>query len=97
MMIVDAISAAASEHAVFFLVTAYIESLQHYQRSLGIPDSVVTLPVSGVHDLEARLRALRHNINVPLEAVVLASEVSAVLATAVQRLGADAYAPRENR
>ena len=97
MMIVDAISSAASEHAVFFLVTAYIESLQHYQSSLGIPDSVITLPVSGVDDLEARLRALRHNINVPLEAVVPASEVSAVLTTAVHRLGADSYAPRENR
>ena len=97
MMIVDAISSASSEHAVFFLVTAYIESLQQYQQSLGIPDSVVSLPLSGVHDLEARLLALRHNINVPLEAVVSASEVSAVLATAVERLGADGYSPRENR
>ena len=97
MMIVDAISSASSEHAVFFLVTAYIETLQHYQGSLGIPESVVSLPVSGVHDLEARLRALHHNINVPPEAVVSASEVSVVLATAVERLGADGYSPRENR
>ena len=88
MMIVDAINSARTEHAVLFLVTAYIESLHHYQSCLGIPHSVIRLPVGGREDLEARLCALRHNINVPLEAVVPASEVSAVLATAVERLGA---------
>ena len=87
MMIVDAISSARSEHAVLFLVTAYIESLHHYHSCLGIPHSVIRLPIAGREDLEARLTALRHNINVPLEAVVPASEVSAVLATAVERLG----------
>ena len=97
MMIVEAINSASSEHAVYFLVTAYIESLHHYRCSLGLPESVVSLPVSGVGDLEARLWSLRHNINVPLEAVVPSSEVAAVLASAVEKLGADAYAARENR
>jgi len=97
MMIVDAISSAPSAHAVYFLVTAYIESLHHYRSSLGIPQEIISLPVSGVGDLESRLTALRLNVNVPLEAVVPASEMSAVLATAVQRLGAQGYAPREKR
>jgi len=97
MMIVDAISSAPSGHAVYFLVTAYIESLHHYRSSLGIPEEVITLPVAGMDDLRARLRALRHNINVSLEAVVPASEVSTVLATAVERLEADDYAAREKR
>ena len=97
MMIVDAISTAPSRHAVYFLVTAYIESLHHYHNSLGIPAEVICLPVAGMGDLEARLTALRHNINVPLEAVVPASEVSTVLAMAVRRLEADDYAPREKR
>lgn len=89
MLIVDAINSAPSEHAVLFLVTAYIESLHHYRLSLGLPESVITLPLSGIGDLEARLSTLRHNINVPLEAVVPASEVSAVLASALERLGAE--------
>jgi hypothetical protein len=97
MMIVDAISCAPSSHAVYFLVTAYLESLHQYHRSLGIPAEVIALPLAGVVDLEARLTALRHNINVPLEAVVPASEVSAVLGSAVQRLEAGDYAPREKR
>ena len=29
MMIVDAIRSAATQHAVYFLATAYIESLRH--------------------------------------------------------------------
>lgn len=97
MTIVDAISSAPSTHAVYFLVTAYIESLHHYHNSLGIPEEVISLPLAGMDDLHARLDALRHNINVPLEAVVPASEVSTVLATAVDRLEADDYAAREKR
>lgn len=96
MMIVEAINTAPTEHAVYFLVTAYIESLRHFQSS-GIPESVISLPVSGPADLNDRLAALRNNNNGPLEAVVPVSEVSAVLASALHRLGADGYEPRENR
>ena len=97
MMILDAINTAASEHAVYFLVTAYIESLHHFHRSLGIPESVIRLPVAGVGDLEERLVALRHDSNTPLEVVVPVSEVSAVLASAVQRLNGTDQARGENR
>jgi len=97
MMILDAIDTAASEHAVYFLVTAYIESLHHFHRSLGIPESVIKLPVAGVGDLEERLVALRNDSNTHTEAVVPVSEVSAVLASAVQRLGATDQARGEKR
>lgn len=97
MMIVDAIHSASSGHAVYFLVTAYIESLHHYRTSHGIPEEVITLPVTGVDDLQARLDALRHNSNVSPDAVVPTSEVSRVLATAVERLAEDDYAAREKR
>jgi hypothetical protein len=96
MMILDAIDSAGSEHAILFLVTAYIESLRHFPRGLGVPESVIKLPVAGVGDLEDRLTALRHHINVPLEAVVPASEVSAVLASAVQKLASGGTQAREN-
>ena len=92
MMILDAINGAPSKHAVYFLVTAYIESLHHFHRGLGIPESVVRLPVTGVADLEERLERLHHNVDVPLEAVVPASEVSAVLSSAVNRLACEAQA-----
>src|SRR4051812_35958784 len=58
MMLADAISSATSEHAVYFLVAAYVESLHHFHRSLGIPERVIALPLAGLDDLEERLRLL---------------------------------------
>jgi hypothetical protein len=97
MMILDAINSAASEHAVYFLVTAYVESLQHLHSTLGLPEAVVKLPVGGVHDLEERLTALRHDIRLMPEVTVAASELSAVFASAVQRLGTGPSQTREKR
>jgi hypothetical protein len=86
MMIVDALSSAPTQHAVYFLVTAYIESLRHFESNVAVPKAVLHLPISGGDDLAARLTALQNNINVPLEAVVPVSEVAGVLASAVTRL-----------
>ena len=86
MMILDAINTAQNEHAVYFLVTAYLESLQHFPRGLGLPKSVMQLPIGGLDDLEQRLVSLQHDSNVTLECVVPAWEVSAVLTSAVERL-----------
>jgi hypothetical protein len=87
MIIVDAISSAPTEHAVYFLVTAYIESLCHFECSTGVPQPVLRLPIAGPADLAARLNTLENNVNVPLEAVVPVSEVAGVLASAVNRIG----------
>lgn len=97
MMILDAIDGAPSKHAVYFLVTAYIESLHHFHRGMGIPEPVVKLPVQGIADLEARLECLHDSAGGPLEAVVPASEVSAVLASAVHRLASEGAQAAEKR
>jgi hypothetical protein len=97
MMILDAISSAKNEHAVYFLVTAYLESLQHFPRGLGLPKSVMKLPVGGIDDLEQRLTSLQHDSNIVLDTVVPAWEVSAVLSSAVQRLSSRAAHAAEKR
>jgi len=97
MMILDAINTAQNEHAVYFLVTAYLESLQHFPRGLGLPKSVVHLPVGGLDDLERRLVSLQHDSNIVLDSVVPAWEVSAVLASAVERLSNGSAQSVENR
>ena len=97
MMILDAINSADNEHAVYFLVTAYLESLQHFPRGLGLPKSVVKLPIGGRDDLEQRLTSLKQDSNLSLETVVPAWEVSAVLSSAVERLSNDAAQAQGNR
>jgi hypothetical protein len=85
MTIVDALTSAPSEHAVYFLVTAYIESLRHFERTCGVPQRVIALPIEATGDLRERLDALRHARAHPAEAVVVA-EVAAVLGAALARL-----------
>ena len=87
MIIVDAIKSARTEHAVYFLVTAYLESLSHFECSAGVPRPVLRLPISGSADLASRLDTLESTIDGPLEALVPISEVAGVLASAVSRIG----------
>ena len=87
MMIVDAIRSAATPHAVQFLVTAYIESLRHFERSCGVPAGVLDLPIAGTRDLAQRLHILDAN-TVGLDCVVAASELAVVLSCALERIAA---------
>jgi hypothetical protein len=93
MMLADAIESAVSEHAVYFLVTAYMESLHHFQASLRIPKAVIALPLGGVDDLAERAQALRESGNAPAG---VAGEALAVLDCALARLSALARAPSAN-
>ena len=86
MMILDAISAANSEHAVHFLVTAYMESLHHFHRSLGLPAEAVELPLQGTADLHSRLELLSYRADVPFEKVLGVAEARAVFIAALARL-----------
>ena len=86
MTILDAIDSASSEHAVYFLVTAYIESLRHFERGCGVPQGAIELPVSGSSDLAARLEMLRGSADVVPQSAVAKSEVAAVLSSALTRL-----------
>ena len=97
MMIIDAIDGATNRHAVYFLVTAYIESLSHFHRGMGIPEPVVRLPVEGIADLESRLACLHGRAPAAPGALVPADEVSAVLASAVNRLAGESAQSAENR
>ena len=86
MLIIDAVSSAPTKHAVYFLVTGYIESLTHLERNAGIPDHVVGLPLRGHQDLAGRLELLKNHIKLPLEPIVPALELAGVLYVALRRL-----------
>ena len=90
MMLADAIESAVSEHAVYFLVTAYIESLHHFHTSLRIPQRVIALPLGRADDLSERAQALRE---VDHASGGVASEALAVLECALRRLEGLAQAP----
>jgi hypothetical protein len=85
MMLADAIESAVSEHAVYFLVTAYIESLHHFHTSLRIPQRVIALPLGGEDDLAERAQALRE---VGHASPGVTGEALAVLECALGRLNA---------
>jgi hypothetical protein len=55
MLINDAIRNARSEHTVYFLLTAYLESL-HFSRKM--PEYLTVLPLAGLNDLEWRFEKL---------------------------------------
>ena len=86
MMIVDAIGSAATQHAVYFLVTAYLESLRHFEGASGVPSGVLQLPIQGSEDLAQRLHGLHHTTGVKPESVVARSELASVLGCALERL-----------
>jgi hypothetical protein len=55
MMIHDAIRKANSEHTVYFLLTAYLDTLQ-FSRQL--PEHLTVLPIADLRDLESRFEKL---------------------------------------
>lgn len=97
MKIIDAIGSAATQHAVYFLVTAYIESLRHFERSCGVPADALELPVRSRDDIESRARVLRRHTGVAIESLVAMSELAAVIGCAIDRLDALAQPVTEVR
>jgi hypothetical protein len=58
--ITDALKQARTNHVVYFLLTAYVESLGWYDPPRSrLPARVMRLPVRGVADVIKRLNALR--------------------------------------
>jgi hypothetical protein len=88
MKIVEAIDCAPTEHAVFFLVTAYIESLRHFEKDCGVPARALELPVAGFADLCERLEILRGSDDTEPATIVATAEAAAVLESARVRLAA---------
>lgn len=91
MKITEAIKTADTEHVVYFLLTAYVETLDYYDplRSC-LPEHVKRLPMAGLSDVAQRLRALRTTIEhyAQSQARLLIEEVLEVFSAALQRLRA---------
>ena len=88
MMIVEAIQSTHSEHAVYFLLTAYLESLRHFERSAGVPAGVLRLPVRDSGDLHDRLALLDERMKGERNAIVPVNEARDVIECAIGRLAA---------
>ena len=83
LMITDAIKLAPSEHVVYFLLTAYVETLGHIDL-YGIPEDVKRLPISGKPDVSERLDIMRDVLHGPPSTTT----VKAVIEEAVDVFGA---------
>jgi hypothetical protein len=95
MIITDAIEKAPSEHAVYFLLTAYLEAIR-----VPFPESVCSFPIKGKEDVEARLSALHEIARNGSRAADGAdegalNEAALVFATALRQL--EMLASREDR
>ncbi len=65
MTIPEAMEVAGTEHGVFFLLTAYIETLHYYEASrAALHPRVIGLPLGGTEDVAARLQLL-HVLSAP--------------------------------
>jgi hypothetical protein len=81
LTITDALTQARTEHVIFFLLTAYAESLGWYDpRRSGVPGRVTRLPIAGRVDVVERLYVLRQ----VLEAHVRESEIRVLIEEAFE-------------
>lgn len=91
MMISDVMHRASSEHEIFFLLTAYVESLRYSDIPGALPEHLTRLPLSGTGDVHRRRNALRTELNTVTaehtgkrRAILL--EAANVLGAALERL-----------
>jgi hypothetical protein len=59
MMISDVILEANTEHEVFFLLTAYVESLRYCDKLGTLPHNLTRLPLSGMGEVQNKFVGLR--------------------------------------
>ena len=97
MKITEAIKTADTEHVVYFLLTAYVETIGYYDplRS-SVPSYVKRLPVTGIADVSKRLGALRMTIEryARSKTRLLIEEAVEIFSLALQRLTVLQNAPR---
>ena len=91
LKIIEAIKTADTKHVVYFLLTAYVETLHYYDplRS-SLAERVKQLPVVGMADVAERLRSVRSTMEkyARSPARLLIEEVLEVFSAAMQRLSA---------
>lgn len=91
MMISDVIHEANTEHEVFFLLTAYVESLRHGDKLGTLPQDLTRLPLSGAGDVRSRFIGIRAALNTDLgsgsgRTHAIFQEAADIFGTAVDRL-----------
>jgi hypothetical protein len=62
LIIVDAIRRARTEYVVYFLLSAWLETLAHTGRARALPAEAAQLPVRGSVDVRRRLRLIRDKL-----------------------------------
>lgn len=58
MMIADVIRNAATEHEIYFLLTAYVEAVRFCDTLNGLPERMTSLPLAGIDDVRSRFNKL---------------------------------------
>ncbi|MGZ8156076.1 MAG: hypothetical protein ACXWUK_12305 [Burkholderiales bacterium] len=102
MLITDALGLAKNEHVVLFLLTAYVDTLHHYEENRSaLHPQVTSLPLTGRADVAARLRVLRDtqkwdDSNAPTVPPLLQEAID-VFVAASRRLNILAQARRPRR
>jgi hypothetical protein len=86
--IIEAIKHAESEHAVFLLLTAYIESLWLSEDGIGLGAALRRLPIDGHLDVLERAQAL--SLEERTAEAPIVAEAAEIFRVASQRLNAGA-------
>ena len=91
MPITDAIQELHTEHEIFFLLTAYVETLRFCDKLGLLPWQMRDLPLAGLDDVEARIEGLRLQLremvsNADRRASLIIEETIQVFDTALRRL-----------
>ena len=89
LSIIEAIQRAESEHAVYFLLTAYLESLWETENGSGLRGSLRRLPIAGESDVQERAEALATAADGPI-----AAEAAEIFRVASQKLVSARQQPR---
>jgi hypothetical protein len=88
MPITKAIRDAATEHEIFFLLTAYVEAVRYCDKLDTLPPAMKNLPITGANDVVARMEALRAGLSTsPREEHVVIREALEIFGAALLRLG----------
>ena len=93
MTLTDALDQAQTDHVIYFLLTAYVESLGWYDASRSaFPAQVTRIPVAGMRDVLRRLQSLLNvrasRLQAQPEVRPMWEEAVAVFGAALRRLKA---------
>jgi len=91
MMISDVILEANTEYEIFFLLTAYVESVRYCDKLSILPEDFTRLPVTGIGDVRTRLEGFGLELEKLLgsgnsKAHVILREAADIFGAALDRL-----------